>query len=192
MLQYAGSLSLGTVTDADLLGQIQRGENAAFSALFTRHARTVYAYSYTRLRNRTDADEVTQEVFVILWERRQTVLLPGETIVPWLLTTTRYRILNLIRSRQRAKTSELTERSVEDVEDDTASAAELNMLAEALARVVRQLPEIDQQVYLLCVEGDTPYAEAAAQLNVTHAALRGRLSRLRARLRDEVNLLRGR
>jgi len=193
MLRYVANEARNAVSDRVLVDRLHDGDSDALDILFRRHARTVFAYAYARLRRRADAEEIVQDAFVILWERRRDVTLAGESLLPWLLTTARFRVSNLLRTWQRARIAPLTD--VEDVAihaDRTAEAVELTLTVELLDRAVASLSDLDRRIFLLCVEGDSSYAEAAKELGISHAALRGRLSRLRGRLRDELDLLRGR
>ena len=50
-----------------LIRAAQKGDENAFEALLTQHERTVYRIVYAILGNGTDAEDVTQEVFIKLW-----------------------------------------------------------------------------------------------------------------------------
>jgi len=63
--------------------------------------------------------------------------------------------------------------------------------AEAIRAAIARMPEIDRQIFELCLESDLTYKEAAFRLGVTHATVRNRLSRLKRALRVELDLLRG-
>jgi RNA polymerase sigma factor (sigma-70 family) len=190
MLQHTENDTKNVVSDRDLVDRLGEGDGRAFDVLFRRHATTVYAYAFSRLRNRADAEEVAQDTFVILWERRRGVVI-GESLIPWLLATARFRTLNAQRTGRRKGTEVLLDADGASDSDATATAVEGALFTEAVDRAVRSLSDVDQKIYSLCVDGDLSYAEAAREIGITHAALRGRLARLRGRLRDEITLLRG-
>jgi len=190
MLQHTESESKNAVSDRALLDRLVEGDGGALDVLFRRHATTVFAYAVSRIRNRADAEEIVQDTFVILWERCRDVVI-GESLIPWLLATARFRSLNAERSRRRSHFEPLVDADGASQMDATATAVEATLLTEAVDRAVQSLSDIDQRIYALCVDGDMSYTEAAHDIGITHAALRGRLARLRGRLRDEINLLRG-
>lgn len=191
MLQGVRNEARNAVTDRALVERLRTDDSRAFDTLFNRHIATVYAYSYSRLRNRSDAEEAAQETFIALWERRHNIVI-GETVVPWLLTAARYRCLNILRSRSRRRVEPLAENDGAGDADPTPETAELAIVMAALTRAVASLSKADRQIYALCVDGEMTYADAAKQIGITHAAVRGRLARLRQTLRDEIALLRGR
>lgn len=75
MLQHTENEAKNAISDRALVDRLGEGNGRALDVLFRRHATTVFAYAVSRLRNRTDAEEVVQDTFVILWERRRDVLI---------------------------------------------------------------------------------------------------------------------
>lgn len=49
-----------------------RGDQRLFLRLFSQHQRRLYAYIFTLIPNRADADDLLQEVSITLWERFDT------------------------------------------------------------------------------------------------------------------------
>ena len=187
MLQSTESVTGSTVSDRVLVERLGGGDRAALDALFRRHGRTVFAYAYSKTGDRQDAEDLLQDTFVTVWQRRHSVSLVTESAVPWLLATTRFKTLNLRRARARGRAVDLIETDGATPHDSTAAAAELSLTVAAVDRAVAAMPELDRLVFALCVDGDQTYAEAARDLGISHAAVRGRLSRIR----DEIDLLRG-
>lgn len=174
--------------DRLLLERAARGDRAAFGQIYDRHVRPVYWQAYGVLRDAREAEDVTQDVFVTTWHRVRTIDLVDDSLLPWLLVTSRYTALNARRSRQRRRSDELDERvpSTEVVEDEV----EAGLVRAEIDKATAALSPIDRRLYDLCVAGDHTYEMAARELGVTHAVVRNRLSRLRARLRADLRSLR--
>ncbi len=172
------------VDDRAEFERLQRGDSDALAILYRRHRRPVYLAALSVLRSRSDAEEVLQDAFVTMWRRRGSITLAAETALPWLLTTARYLALNRLRAIARRRTDSL------EVAAEPEAAAR-SPLGEALASELRaelqgaiaQLSKIDQAIVTLCLVEDLSYKQAAHRLGVTQAAVRNRLSRLRAHLR---------
>lgn len=182
------------VDDVDLLASLADGGRAAFSELYDRHASAVHAFSRTHLPDRQDAEDTTQDVFVTLWEKRRSVVIVGQSLLPWLLVTCRNKVAN----RRRASMVQQRHRSDSPVDDSTASTdsdplllAEQADLAAALERAVDALSETDRAVFQHCLVDGFSYEDAAHRIGVTSGAVRNRLARVRARLRDELHTLKG-
>jgi DNA-directed RNA polymerase specialized sigma24 family protein len=74
------------------------GWDARFEACFRHNYGRVLAYVLRRTGDRTVAEDVAAETFLVAWRRRE--LLPDDAL-PWLLATARNLVLNQHRSRRR-------------------------------------------------------------------------------------------
>jgi RNA polymerase sigma-70 factor (ECF subfamily) len=88
-----------TDTDAALLGLIKGKNEAALSALYESRSRLVYSLALSIVRNVADAEEVTQEVFVRLWQKAETFDPLRGSGVAWLITMTRRLAIDRTRSK---------------------------------------------------------------------------------------------
>lgn len=185
----------GMQGDPELFTLVRQGDRRALGTLFRTHQRTVYWAAFSVLSSRPDSEEVLQDAFLTLWNKRASIDLLGESLVPWLVTTARYLALNRRRSEVRRPRSSLDDGFDRyDVADDAPSPESLAIANEALRNiraVMATLPEVDQRIFELCLVDDLSYEQAAGRLGITHATVRNRLSRLKARLRDELTLLKG-
>ena len=176
-------------SDVDLLSRAQRGDRAAFATLYDRHIRPVYWQAYAVVRAHEVAEDVTQEAFVTMWRRIRDIECVDDSVLPWLLVTTKFVGYNTARREQR--------RAHDGIRDDLASSGSTELEAEArmvhaeIAKAVGNLSALDQQLYALCVEGGASYHEAARELGVSHGAVRNRLHRVRAALRADLRSIRG-
>ncbi|WEO75725.1 sigma-70 family RNA polymerase sigma factor [Cryobacterium sp. SO2] len=179
-------------SDLDLFALVRAGDRQAFRTLFRVHQRTVYWAAFSVLRSRPDSEEVLQDAFLTLWNKRAGIDLVGESAVPWLVTTARYLALNRRRAEVRRPRDSLDDTF--DVADDRPSPETLAIGDEAMRNIhtiIATLPAVDQRIFELCLIDDLSYEQAAGRLGITHATVRNRLSRLKGRLRDELTLLKG-
>ena len=177
------------VTDATLVGRARSGDRAAFGELYDRHVRPVYWQAYAVLGDATAAEDATQETFVTAW-RRLGAIPTADSALPWLLVTARYVALNTRRGtvRRERRTTDLPDEVVGP--DDVAAEVEATDVRAEIDHAVAKLTDTDRALYELCLEDGLTYAEAAEHLGLTHASVRNRLSRLRARLRSDLRALR--
>jgi RNA polymerase sigma factor (sigma-70 family) len=199
-MQHAASIPAADSPDAApagandlaLLARVRAGDRQAFRALFREHQRTVYWAAFSVLHSRPDSEEVLQDAFLTLWNKRAGIDLVGESVAPWLVTTARYLALNRRRAEVRRPRDSLDEGL--DFAADLPSPESVAIGNEAMRNIqaiMATLPEVDQRIFGLCLVEDLSYEQAAARLGVTHATVRNRLSRLKGRLRDELTLLKG-
>ncbi|MDQ7027013.1 MAG: sigma-70 family RNA polymerase sigma factor [Anaerolineae bacterium] len=84
-----------------LLKQILSGDEAALLALHDRFSNVVYSVAYRVLNNQQDAEEVTQDVFLRLWDKAASFDPNKGKFLSWLLTITRRMAIDLLRKRSR-------------------------------------------------------------------------------------------
>jgi RNA polymerase sigma-70 factor, ECF subfamily len=84
-----------------LLNQILSGDEAALIALHDRFANAVFSVAYRVLNNQQDAEEVTQDVFLRLWDKAETFDAEKGKFLSWLLTITRRMAIDRLRKRIR-------------------------------------------------------------------------------------------
>ena len=179
------------VDDVELLSRAQAGDRLAFADLYERHVRPVYWQAYSVVHDVGEAEEVTQDVFVTTWRRIRAIRPVDGSLLPWLLVTARYTALNAYRRASRRHSASLDdgmERAGADasVEHEVEAA----LVRAEIDKAVAVLAPNDRRLYQLCVEGDRTYEQAARELGVTHAVVRNRLHRLRARLRADLRSMR--
>lgn len=74
--------------DQSLVLKLGNGEESAFEHLFNRYHKDVYRYAYSLIRSKEHAQEVTQDVFVKVWLKRET-LKPELSFKSFLFTITK-------------------------------------------------------------------------------------------------------
>jgi RNA polymerase sigma factor (sigma-70 family) len=177
--------------DRALLARVRDGEERAFGELFDRHARAVLAFARSRLAVHADADDVAQGAFVLLWEKRRDLELAGESALPWLLGTVRLLALATSRAAARRGVGLDAADGIPDGRPGPERTAEVAELDELVAGSVEALDEVDREIYRLCIDEGRSYGDAATVLGLTATTLRGRLARVRRRLRAELDILKG-
>jgi RNA polymerase sigma-70 factor (ECF subfamily) len=166
--------------DGELVARARHGDRGAFRALFERHSAGVHRYAWGILRDDRDADDVTQEVFVVAWRRLDALRILDASALPWLLVTCRNVSRNLLRARRDAVPFD---ESV--LPGDRLRQERLEELAWARREVAR-LSGVDQRIVHLCLVEGYGYAEAAEHLGLSRSALAKRVERLRDTLRLAV------
>lgn len=170
--------------DATLVARAAGGSEHAFRALYRAYVRPVYWLAHELVGNPADAEDVTQETFLVAWRKLGGLQLAGDSLLPWLVTVCRFQAANRIRRQQRDRAHTTGEPhagipATVNVEQQVIDAES----AEQILREVRGLSALDREIFRLCATEGYAYAAAAEQLGVTHGVVRNRLSRIRTRLR---------
>lgn len=157
--------------------RLRRGDPSALDVIFRTHAHSVYRAAISFLADQSFAEDVVQDTFFTLWKRRAQVNIVGESILPWLLVTTRNISYSTNRREQRRRHQPISDDIMPVGNDDAAT----DRLLDA-RRLVGHLSEKDQLIWEACIERDLSYEDAARSLDLSQGVVRNRLSRMRALL----------
>src|SRR5689334_2068302 len=91
-----------SLTDADrrAVRRMATGDEGGLAELYDRHARLLYSLALRIVRERSDAEDVLQEVFSQIWRQAHRFDVARGTVVGWLITVTRSRALDRLRRRK--------------------------------------------------------------------------------------------
>jgi RNA polymerase sigma-70 factor (ECF subfamily) len=92
---------LPEISDVDLIQRMGTGDAEALSIFQRRHIGIIYSTAHRVLNNDTDAEDVTQEVLFMLWEKSPMYDISRGRPVTWLVTMTRNKAIDRLRSLQR-------------------------------------------------------------------------------------------
>jgi RNA polymerase sigma-70 factor (family 1) len=145
-------LSFSTSTDIELLEAIRENSREAFAELFRRHWKKVHAMVWVRIHQEDAAQEIVQELFISLWEKRATLSIGH--LPSYLSSAVKNRVLNYIDSQTvRTRHWEKYTRFTAEQDNVTQKDVELAELIEAIESGIEHLPEKSKRVYLLQQEG---------------------------------------
>lgn len=154
---------------------------AEFRALFEEHYGAVIRYAQRRIEDAEVARELAGECFTIAWQKFDTAR-PFD--LPWLFQTTRYLLSN--EFRRHAREAEVLRR-VAEVPDEHGEWDDAIEMRIALARLTTS----ERELVLLSYWEGLSAVEIASVLGITNGAVRVRLSRARAHLRELLDGTRG-
>ena len=168
--------------DMDLVREFARhNSEAAFTELVRRHIALVYSVARRCTGNDSDAQDVTQAVFIILARKaaglRERTLLPG-----WLYETTRFTAARLLRTNVRRQQRE-QEAYMQSTLNEADTADVWEKLSPHLEDAMSKLAERDRALLVLRFYQNKSGPEAAALLGLREAAVHKRTARALEKLR---------
>jgi len=87
---------------AGLLGRIGLRDRGAFRDLYARTSAKLFGVCLRILRDRTEAEEALQEIYVKVWQRADRYVASGFSPISWLVAVARNHCLDLLRARKPA------------------------------------------------------------------------------------------
>jgi RNA polymerase sigma-70 factor (ECF subfamily) len=172
-----------------LLADLRRGSVRAFEHIFNEHWEPLYKIARAKLRSHEEAEEVVQNIFSILWEKREKLLITNLSY--YLNTALRNRILNIIRDKiPHQKYWNYYKTFIPQQRDSTEEVVAFEDLNSAVELAVSNLPEKSRQVFKLSRLEGRSNAEIASLLQVSEKAIEYHLTKclkeLRVHLKDYI------
>ena len=158
-----------------LLGQLAEGSTAAFDSIYYRYFEAVRANIFKIVRDPEMTDDILQEVFISLWDKRSTF---GnyKKISGWLFVASYNRSLNYLRRRATEKlhiaATGLQRDYADDPEQNALQEKQYRLLEEAIAT----LPPQRKKVFELCRLGGRTYEQAAIELSISKNTVKDHLT----------------
>lgn len=173
--------------DAGLVRRARAGDGEAFGALVDRYMRAAYAVALSVTGSHEDAEDASQEAFMVALERLEDCRRP-ERFAGWLMTIVRNRSRNLVR-REVLRGTDPMPLGVAAKAPGPDRATERMELGERLRRALRELPEVQREIVLLHDWEGWKHREIAARLGMPSGTVRSHLHLARKALQRDVSLI---
>lgn len=157
----------------------------AFDQLYKLHWLLVYNEAYRRLRNQDEAENITQDVFMTIWENRKSSTI--RNFKAYLYVLTKNKTLNFIVKNKPAL--------IADYEDqllDQLSPLHELLIKEAKSRVsskILSLPPQQKIIFALHYEDNKSTDEIAELMGISVKTVRNHLSRAATTIRSVLKIL---
>jgi|HubBroStandDraft_4_1064222.scaffolds.fasta_scaffold119641_1 RNA polymerase sigma-70 factor (ECF subfamily) len=182
--------------DLDLVHASKKGDAAAFEQLVKRHGRRLLRISQTVTRNKEDSEDAVQEAFLRAFQNLADFREDSQ-FSTWLIRITVNQSLMKLRKQRAQKQFSLDEDFQADgdvlpldVPDRAPNPEQLcwaSELRDILVRTVEELRPILRTVFVLRDVEGLSIEQTARALNVSQAAVKARLWRVRLHLRERLN-----
>jgi len=174
--------------DAQLVERCLGGQEAAWEDLVRMHTKRVYSICYRFTNSDSEAQDLTQEVFLRVFKNLKSFRAGDGLFVVWLGRLTRNLLIDHYRRTRMDRATESIEDKVAAIEESPAAMARTEgMLAgreasEILQAALQKIsPDLRETVILRDLE-ELEYREIAEVLNIPEGTVKSRLNRGRAEL----------
>ena len=170
--------------DPDVLRRAQRGDERAFALILRAYETPIFNYVYRVVGDRALAKDLTQEVFVRVFQALPRFSLRCK-FTTWLFQVTKNRVLDELRARERRPHSVLAIEDAPRLEIVDPPVERLETI-EAVWRAVRELnPDLKMALLLRDIAG-LPYNEIADALEITLATVKWRIFKAREEVQQAL------
>ena len=174
----------------ELLRRSARGDEAAFARLYDETSARVFGLVLRVVRDRAQAEEVTQEVYLQVWHTASRYDASKGSALSWLMTLAHRRSVDRVRAAEASSRNETTYHHAGQVpeHDSTAEAAESSLEATRVRTALTQLTGAQRQALELAYFGGYTHTEVASMLDLPVGTAKTRIRDGLIRLRDTMGV----
>jgi RNA polymerase sigma-70 factor (family 1) len=178
--------------EKELLTQIAAGDRLAFKTLYDHYWNNIYSTSLAYLKSTEWAQDIVQDVFMKIWEKR-TTLENVQKFSSFLYITTRNELVSALRKKWGGE--RLPENYLDNLPSDLLQPGHIideKETDERIQKAVLQLTPQQQQIFMLTRQQGLSHEQIAKKLGIekrtvsNHATLA--LNKLRQALKDDPEL----
>ena len=173
-------------TDSELIKLLQTDDEVAFEIIYKRYWERLYGIVYNRLQSKEVSEEIIQDLFTELWDRRQKLTI-YKSLASYLFCALKYKIFNHISSQavRKRHIHESQKRSLTfaNTTEEKLSFDELYTLME---KEIGNLPKKCQLVFQLSRKGNTA-KQIAEKLDISPRTAEAHINHARKVLKTKLS-----
>lgn len=166
---------LSEASDAELLVRVARRDRDAFVALFDRFAARVKAFMMRGGASEADADEIAQDVMVLVWRRAETFDPSRAAASTWIFTIARNRRIDVLRRTLRPAPDPADPLFKPEPEPDGFSRMDATEREARIRAGLSELSEDPRAVLVAAFYDGLSHAEIAARLGLPLGTVKSRI-----------------
>ncbi len=141
---------MDSVEDKRLVKEFLNGNEIAFKKLVDKYSKKIYWHARGMLNNHFDADEVTQEVIIVLYNKLNTFNFESN-LYTWIYRITSTRTLNFIRKKKVKEFFSISDEKFNNLESETdiQNNYEKKDEIERIEKVLQKIPTKQREVFIM-------------------------------------------
>lgn len=176
-------------SDGQLLERVHMGDSGALGLLYIRYSPRVYDLALHFSGNEKEAEDITQNVFFRLWERRE-LLTEICSLKAYLFRMTKNEILTLFRHRkvERSYARQQTEQETQYAPDSSVKVT-TSELVEMIDLAIERMPELRKRIFMMSRYDEKTYAEIAKELDISPRTVQYHIGKALNELRKLLDVM---
>ena len=153
-------------TEREIVEDFKEGMASAFDQLYEAYCLKLYGFAFSILKSKEDAEEVVQNTFFKIWEKRKSID-SNHTFKSFLFTVAYHVSVDLLRERLKEKKYREIILTKSTANYNLEEVIEFGNLLEHVELIVKELPPRKQMIYQLSRVNHLSYNEIAEKLNIS-------------------------
>ncbi len=167
---------------------LKKDDHDAYAQIYDRFNGLLYIYACKIVKDFDEAEDIVQEVFISLWDKRNTLVLKS-SLSSYLYSAVRYKFINLLDHKKvRTDYSASLQSFIDEGEyltDDYIREKEFKQLIE---KEISLLPDKMREIFVMSREQNLSYREIAEKLDLSEKTVRNQVNNALNNLRAKLGL----
>lgn len=174
-------------SDNELVTLLKAGNEAAFAEIYSRYWEKMVSYAVRLTKSQEESADITQEIFVSLWNRRTEVVIKG-TLASYLIKSTRNLSLRYLERNVAGEGffEELNEYII-DKSQNIENGISLRDLQASIDLSISKLPKKMREIYILSRDEQLSYREIAQKLGIAEGTVKKQISNALKAISESLN-----
>ena len=182
-------LAYKNLSDLQLMSLLQKDDHAAYTEIYERYFGLLYLHAKKKVRNKEDARDIIQEVFISIWNRRAYIEAQSE-IIPYLYTVLKNKIINWI-ARQDVNSRFVShfQNFYRDETCITDHKVRESQLAAIIDKEIGELPPRMREIFELSRKAHLSHKEIAQKLDISEQTVKTQVKYALRILKNNLGLM---
>lgn len=168
------------------IAKLKKGDFAAFDLLFEKYSHRIYYFAYGYLKSKEEAEEVVQDVFLKIWEKRQSL---DETLSfkSYLFTITFNAIKKVILHAAKRETAfQSLKAELGEIQYDQEDAIQTQEFQKTIIALIDRLPDRRKEIFLMSRIEEKSNQVIATELSVSVKTVENQISEAKSYLKESL------
>jgi len=171
-----------------LILKVKTGQKEAFRELFSLYGPKIYRFAWTYLKNKPDAEELMQDVFLKIWEKRD-LLNPAQNIKSYIFKDAVNSIYDHVRKKNLEKAfTDFSSHNYQQGVESLWNEVIWNEMLSKLNTLVDRMPEQRRTIFILSREVGLSNQQIADKLNLSKRTVENQIYRATQYLKEHMSM----
>lgn len=165
-------MEISKLSDDQLFLLLRDGNKTAYTEIYERYKHPLFIHAYKRIKNREIAQDVVQDLFIKLWDKKDTITL-SSGLLPYLYASVRNRIFDMLAKDQLQNNYfNSLQNFIDQGYEVTDHKARISQLMAIVDKEIAQLPEKMQLVFKMSRNEHLSHKEISEILNISEKTVK--------------------
>lgn len=158
-----------------LIELLAGGDEAAFTELYNRYGKQLFAIAYSRLKETQTAEDIVHDVFASLWANREKVKV--EVLENYLATAVKYMVLSRIKKREHERAYKRSFGYHPASGQPAETALHFKRILEIVDTEIEKLPAKCRLIFKYSRQNGMPVKEIASELHISPKTVENQINK---------------